>query len=140
MNGANVLKIINNVTKRVVMDIYGKNNVKGSKLHTLVRGPFKYYYWHFHTNRSIDPDNFICVGYTSDREEIESIWIIPNEGHICGSLNIKIWKTFKKMSKWDEFEIDPTSYNDAHHSIMKFLGNKIYFGIKDIKNWLNEGG
>jgi len=115
---------------------HGNIDVKGPSMSILKRGPFRYYYWKIDTRRKIDCDTYVCLGHTSDRIDIESVWIIPNEENIYNRKDIKIWKTSERISKYDKFKTDPKPYNDAYHSLMEFLKDKKYFGIEDIKKWL----
>lgn len=64
------------------------------------------------------------------------VWIIHNEGWICNLSNIDIYKTFRS-SKYDQFKVDPQSYNDTYKSLMSYLGDRKFFGIEDIKKWLS---
>lgn len=120
---------------------YGAIDVKGAALKSQtcldVRGDTLIYYkWIFPTRRKIDCDTYICLGYDSERKNIEMSWIIPNEGWVRNLSNIDIYKTFRK-SKYDQFKVDPKPYNDTYHNLMEFLKDRKYFGIEDIKKWLS---
>lgn len=117
---------------------YGKIDVKGPSLSAITRGPSIHYYWRVDTNRKIDCDTYIILGFTFDRKYIEYVWIIPNDENMYNVPNIKIWRTIRNVSKYEHFKIDPKPYNDAYHSLMEFLKDKKYFGIEDIKKWLNK--
>lgn len=95
-----------------------------------------YYRWTFPTRRKVDCNTYICIGYDSKRENIVMVWIIPNDGWICNLSNIDIYKTFRP-SKYDQFKVDPKPYNGAYKSLMSYLGDRKFFGIEDVKNWLS---
>ena len=62
------------------------------------------------------------------------VLIIPNEGWVCNLSNISVYKTFRS-SKYDQFKVDPKSYNDAYQSLISYLGDKKVFGVRDIEKW-----
>lgn len=47
--------------------------------------------------------------------------------------------TVLKASKFDQFKVSHEIYNDNFHDLLSYIGNKNYFGIKDIKKWLENG-
>jgi hypothetical protein len=119
---------------------YGSVDAKGAALKSYkyidTRGDtIIYYKWILSTRRKVDCNTYICLGYDSERKNIIMVWIIPNEGWICNLSNIDIYKTFRP-SKYDQFKVDPKSYNDAYKSLMSYLGDRKFFGIEDIKKWL----
>lgn len=120
---------------------YGDVDVKGATLKSQeylgTKGDIIIYYrWVFPTRRKVDCNTYICIGYDSKRENIVMVWIIPNEEWVCNLSNIDIYKTFRP-SKYDQFKVDPKSYNDAYRNLMSYLGNRKFFGIDDIKKWLS---
>lgn len=115
---------------------YKKIDVKGPSLSVFTRNQFIYYYWRIDTNRKLDCDTYIILGFTFNRKNITYVWIIPNDENMYNVSNIKIWRTIRKISKYEQFKVDPKAYNDAYHSLMEFLKDKKYFGIEDIKKWL----
>lgn len=120
---------------------YGSVDAKGAALKSQkyfgAKGDILIYYrWTFPTRRKVDCNTYICIGYDSERKSIVMVWIIPNEGWICNLSNIDIYKTFRP-SKYDQFKVDPKSFNDAYKSLMSYLGDRKFFGIEDIKKWLS---
>jgi len=120
---------------------YGSVDAKGATLKSYkyidTRGDtIIYYKWILSTRRKVDCNTYICLGYDSERKNIIMVWIIPNEGWICNLSNIDIYKTFRP-SKYDQFKVDPKSYNDAYKSLMSYIGDRKFFGIDDIKKWLS---
>ncbi len=119
---------------------YGSVDVKGAALKSTeyisTKGDILIYYrWTFPTRKKVDCNTYICLGYDQKRENIIMVWIIHNEGWVCNLSNIDIYKTFRS-SKYDQFKVDPQSYNDTYKSLMSYLGDRKFFGIDDIKKWL----
>lgn len=119
---------------------YGDIDVKGAALklyeYTGVKGIVSTYYrWMFPTRRKIDCSTYICLGYDSERRNIDTVWIIPNDGWISNLSNIDIYKTFRS-SKYDQFKVDPVPYDDTYKDLMSYIGDRKYFGIEDIEKWL----
>lgn len=106
-------------------DVRGKIDVKSSKL-----GDDG---WSFGNNRKIECDTYICLGYDANRCYIAKAWEIPNDDNVISICTIHI-----RMNslKYEKFEIDETSYNDAYQSLRLCLKDKTHFGVKDIKKWL----
>jgi len=119
-------------------DMYKKIDTKGSCLRIIRAGLLKYYIWSFHTYKKIDINTFICIGYDRNRNNIDFVWVIPNDRELITSESINITKGYSG-SKYGKFKVDAKPYNDAYHSLMEFLKDKKYFGIEDIKKWLNDG-
>lgn len=93
--------------------------------------------WTFGTRMKIDCDTYICMGYDFKRKNVDVVYIIPNEGWISSLMKLTITRNASKCSIYDKFEIkDIEIYNNTHHSIISFLGNRKYFGIDDIKEWM----
>lgn len=94
-------------------------------------------YWniHFDIEHYFDYLGVLCVD--KDMINIERVYMIPEE-ELYGIQGITLVKGLdsKLYSKWERFRIDEKPYNDAYHNIMDFLKDKRYFGIKDIKKWL----
>ena len=53
--------------------------------------------------------------------------------HIFSLSTISVRKGY---SKYDEFRVDSTVYNDIYQNLTQFLGDKRFFGIEDIKKWM----
>lgn len=109
-------------------EYYKRINVKGNvPYHDM---------WIYETSGKENFDTYFLLGYDENRENIESVHIIPNKDWIYNLVKITIVRTPSRISKYDQFKVDPKPYNNVHHDIMDFLEDKKYFGIKDIKKWL----
>lgn len=54
--------------------------------------------------------------------------------------SITIRDTIKlRGSRWDKFRIEESPYNGAYQSLMYHLMDKEFFGVEDIKKWLDGG-
>ncbi len=126
-------RIIDGKPKLVVIDEDGniiKNPTKEQKKEAILEG---------HKNRETKGriEGRMCCRCNTDLSSgIPEYWIIPNEGWVCNLSNIDVYKTFRP-SKYDQFKVDPKSYNDAYKSLMSYLGDRKFFGIEDIKKWLS---
>lgn len=109
---------------------HGKIDVKSSTLQ-------QYGIYDFASRMKIDCDTYICLGYDMNRRNIGDVYIIPNDGWICNLRHIGIPKNPSKTSKYDKFKVDPKPYNDEYHDLVLFLKYNAYFGMEDIKKWLN---
>lgn len=82
---------------------------------------------------------FVCLD--KDRKNIERIYVIPWED-VVKTTNIEIVKNPSRCTWYDNvnnaYRIDESPYNDTYHDLMSYLGDKKYFGIEDIKNWLEN--
>ncbi len=116
---------------------HGKIDVKSSSLQDYGR-----WYWYparknplpGRNKKQILCDTFVCIGYGHKRTNIDAVLIIPSK--YCDVSTINYNKDSKRGNKYGIFVVDPTSYNDAHHSLMAYLKNKKYFGIEYIKEWM----
>ncbi len=93
--------------------------------------------WIYDTDGKENFDTYFLLGYDENRKNIESMHIIPNKDWVYNLVKITIVRNSSRVSKYDQFKINPKPYNDAYHSLMEFLKDKKYFGIEDIKKWLN---
>lgn len=141
------------ITECVIVRIIGANNVniemdnfswpydliheKYKRINVKGRSPY-YNMWIYDTQGKDVCDTYFLMGFDKDRKNIESACIIPNEEWIKDLVKMTIVRNPSRVSKYDQFKIDPKPYNDAYHSLMEFLKDKKYFGIEDIKKWLNE--
>lgn len=80
----------------------------------------------------------LCI--SKDKKNIDDVYIIP-EDELYGIVNITIIGNPKLSigSKWGIFKVNEeikNIYNDTYHSLLLFLGDKKYFGIDDIKKWM----
>lgn len=108
---------------------YRKIDVKSRSLN--------YGMWSFSTRKKIDCDTNFCLGFDIYRENIASIYIIPNDD-VMHNTGITIAKDSSRTPKYDKFKVDPKPYNDAYHSLMSFLKDNVYFGIENIRKWLES--
>lgn len=90
--------------------------------------------WQFNTIRWQVYDNLLLVCIDRERKNVKRTYIIPSED-TCSISSITIY-AHAELSKWEKYRIDERSYNDAYHCLMEFLKDKKYFGIEDIKKWL----
>jgi hypothetical protein len=73
----------------------------------------------------------MCI--SKDGNDVERVLIIP-------SAKVRdIWTIGINMDDgtYHMFAVDQGLYNDAYHDIMKYLKDEEYFGIDDIKLWMN---
>lgn len=86
-----------------------------------------------------DDHNFdtLFVLYTSKgMKDIERVYAIP-EKELYDKKGIRIVNNDSiRGSKWENFRVDNEPYNAVYHSLMEFIKDKKYFGIEDIKKWL----
>jgi hypothetical protein len=114
-------------------DVYGKIDVKSGRL-TIVN---IYDAWEFGINRKIDSHVYFCIGFSRDLKVIDVVYIIPNEGWICNLEMITIHKYPTRGSKYDQFKVDNKPYNDIYQELLRFLKDKKFIGVDDIKEWSN---
>lgn len=86
--------------------------------------------------KKTDCDTYICIGYNINRQNIDNVWIIPNDDENSNLARFKIAKNLYKTSKYDKFKVDPKLYNEIYHDLMEYFKDKKYFGVEDIKNWI----
>jgi hypothetical protein len=110
-------------------DKYGKIDIKSSTLQ-------QYGIYDFKNRMKIDCDTYICLGYDKYRRNVDDVYIVPNEGWIYELGHIAIPKNPSRTSKYDKFKVYSKPYNDTYHDLMSFLKDRTYFGIEDIKKWL----
>jgi hypothetical protein len=95
--------------------------------------------WKFHTRRKWDCNYYFCIGVDENWKNIEVTLIIPNDGWVTDISSINISRYPKNSSKYDQFRVDTKIYNDVYQDLMKFLKDKRFFTIEDIKKWLKVG-
>lgn len=119
---------------------YGKIDVKGSSPRTIRAGLYKYHVYEFHTYGKIGIDTFICIGYDKNRKSVKYVWIVPNDEWVSDRDRITISDSedSKSFILLREFLVDSKPYNDAYYSLMEFLKDKKYFGVEDLKKWLEK--
>lgn len=111
--------VINNIYN-LPYDIYVlKDNIYGTidvKTASLSDGS-----WYFNSRRKVGCNYYFCLGFSSDLENIEKVYIIPNKGNIQNLIGIRITKNSSRRSPYREFEISSKNYNDAYHYILSRL-------------------
>ncbi len=104
------------------------------KLAGLIEG-----YWTVRFGMYHEFDNLFVLCTDKDTTIIKRVYIISeDELYGIGCIRLPKDPCIYRGSKYDKFRIDEEPYNDAYHSLMEFLKDKKYFGIKDIKKWLEE--
>lgn len=121
------------------IDLDGNIDVKSSSLQFKIYKEFEYDYYSFYTGRKRDCSMYICLGYDINRECVENVWIIPNNEYIINKSSITITKNSNGLAKYEDFRVDNKLYNFVYQSIMRYLKDKKYFGVEDIKEWLKGG-
>jgi hypothetical protein len=96
--------------------------------------------WSVNINMEHNYDTLIILCIDVHMRKVVRSYVIP-ESEVYGKRNLTIVRDPHPSigSKWEEFRIDEKScglYDDAFQSIMSFLGEKKYFGIDDIKKWM----
>lgn len=105
-----------------------------SKLRNSRYGNYDVYFGMLH-----DFDTLFVICINEDTDNIESICVIP-EDELYGITNITIYNNPKYGSKWDKYTLNKDNikpYNDTYVSLMELLKDRKYFGIEDIKKWLD---
>lgn len=112
---------------------YGKIDVKTAKLRENPIGHFK---WTFHTYGKVDCNYYFCLGFDSERNNIESVHIIPNDRSLIISDDIGIYKYVdpSRGTKWKKFRTDEKIYNHAYQFILSNLEYCPIFKIKKEDN------
>lgn len=93
--------------------------------------------WTFSIDIEQQFDSILLACLDEKRYNIDIVCIIPREYAIKRS-GITVLKDQLREGWYNDFKVDPKPYNDAYHSLMEFLENKRYFGIKDLKKWLEK--
>lgn len=112
---------------------FGRPQIKGS---TLIG---KQFHVSIGEGRNFDHIWILC----KDRNYIKKVYIIP-VSELCNTY-INIYDDWSKKERessnfeWvEKYKVDEKPYNDAYKSLIEYLKNKKYFGIKDIKKWLSD--
>lgn len=111
---------------------HGKIDVKSAKL--------KYGMWSYLPRRKIDCDTYFLIGFSKNLSNIDDVRIVPNEGCICGLKSITIVENPYRSSKYEEFKVDNTPYDEIYQNLRSYLGNKKLVCAEDIKKWSNRFG
>lgn len=78
-------------------------------------------------------DTLFALCMSNGMADIKGIYAIPQK-ELRNTTAIRICRN----SKWKKFRISEKQYNDAYHSLMSYLKNRKYFGMEDIKKWLDD--
>lgn len=100
-----------------------------------IKGRVPYYKnWKVYFNHNFDTLFFLCLD--KGMNDIVRIYAIP-VAELYGISGLEIIEDDSIYSKWKRFRLeDISSYNNAYHSLISYLGNKDFFGVEDIKKWL----
>lgn len=74
----------------------------------------------------------VCMDQHKSWRNVLEVYAIPRD-IVGGRKQITIKKDSSKTYRYMRFKIDEKPFNDTFHDLMKFLKNKKYFGIEDIK-------
>lgn len=86
-------------------------------------------------HKNFDTLFLVCVDQYEPWRNILEIYAIPKK--VVGNRKtITIRKDLSKTAWYLRYRIDEKPYNEIFHSLMEFLKDKKYFGINDIKRWL----
>lgn len=96
---------------------YGKIDGKGAIL--------RFGRWQFNTRRKIDCDTYICIGFSPDMENIEIVYIVPNEEYIHDITEISIYKDAYRDTVYYKFYVDPGPWNDTYHKIRDIINGDV---------------
>ena len=96
--------------------------------------------WPVNINMEHNYDTLIILCIDVHMQKVVRVYIVP-ETDVYGKRSLAIVRNPHPSigSKWEEFRIDEKScslYNNAFQSLMSFLRDKKYFGIDDIKKWM----
>lgn len=85
-------------------------------------------------NKNDNYDTYVLLCISKDGNDVERVRIIPS------SKVRDIWTIGINMDDrtYYIFAVDPGLYNDAYHSVMRYLKDREYFGIDDIKQWMDD--
>ncbi len=123
----------NNFCLKLDLSLDREYDIIQSKLRTPYCGEiYKDWKVSFGTEHHFNTLFVLCV--SKDRRNIERVYAIL-EKELYGLNGISLTRSY---SKYDKFRIDEKPYNDAYHNLMEFLKDKKYFGIEDIKKWLED--
>ena len=94
--------------------------------------------WEFSTGGVACSDTLSLLCIDRSRSKVKCTYMIPSKYVNVSSITIS--DTMKpRGSRWDKFRIGENPYNGAYQSLMYYLKDKEFFGIEDIKKWLDGG-
>jgi len=80
--------------------------------------------WHFTLKNKYIPDTYIMLGFSSDKSDIEHVWItkstdklIYDNKNSIYKISITIRNTDYSLKRAESWEVDCKSYNDAYHNM-----------------------
>lgn len=85
-------------------------------------------------NKNDNYDTYILLCISKDGNDIERVLIVPS------SRVRNIWTIGINIDDrtYYMFAVDPGLCNDIYHDIMRYLKNKEYFGVDDVRQWMNS--
>lgn len=97
----------------LISEKHGTINVKSSKLSTDKHGRR----WSFMKIRNLEvPDYYICIGFNEIKTFIQHVWFIPGD-IIDNSPAIRVSRNKLASSRYSQFEVDSTPYNDIYKNL-----------------------
>lgn len=117
----------------LVDDILGRINVKLSTLDTVRER------WTFNPRLSTDIDTYILIGmdeYINKWDNIKIVLTIPQYEDIINVDSISIFAS--RLYNYDKYFTDIESYNNTYHKLKKYIKDKKWIGIEDMKRFLIE--
>lgn len=93
--------------------------------------------WNIRTEISQNYDNLIILCADKEMNNIERVYIIPKK-ELYGMAYFTVYKNPSRGVQWyEKFRInDIDKYDKVYHNLIGYLKDKKYFGIEDIKKWL----
>ena len=113
---------------------YSKIDVKTSLLSNS-----KNSHWKFNLFAKKEVDTYICVGLSFDRNIVEHVWIVPNEGEIRNLNGLVIYNAHVSLSGRSKWEVVVKPYNDMWQT-MKLDNCKIMVDKNKVNNIGDEIG
>ena len=94
---------------------YGKIDVKTALLSDTTN------IWLFLFDAKKIADTYICLGLSSNRSNVEHVWVIPNEGEIRNKQTFGVTNSYRGLANRDHWEVDDNPYDDTLQTLD--LGN-----------------
>jgi hypothetical protein len=92
--------------------------------------------WYVSHFNNLDFDNFLLLCMDRLWVNVIKVYVIPLEEIIHRNQSVSIYDNPSRTVWYEHFEIDEKPYNKSYHSLVTYLGNRKYFGFRDIENWL----
>jgi len=107
-----------NAATDLISTKYGTINVKAAVLITVKHSTStSWVFRHYKNKNTIDPDNYVCIGFGRNRNVIEHVWIIPRGSDIINSSGIHITNSVKGLERASQYEVDQTPYNKVYQEL-----------------------